>query len=462
MFGGGMFGGGNRNTWDSQHSSLWVTDGGGGTFKDIWTPSPYASSGMLISDTTTSGRLYAMSSEHHVSNEMIIRNASNWRFYALQFEEEREEGPRALPLEIENSSDIQFANVFFYRVISCFVPFPYAAKVTDSSDVRFRNVHCYSNSRVSFDSMVFDATHGREVRDPEYAVLTISGDPPPERPVRQSPVLAAGAKVQKLADGFLNIAGAAVADNGDVYFADSRELHIYRWSQQKGEVEPIRDIPQQPVNLAFDKAGNLLVVAYNGNGTVLAFDPADPESEVVQLSAQRAAPRPEMTPVLPLARWMGNAAFMRDATMQKPAHFVSPDGSVFIPAGQDFLSGSTSWGIKMADVLRSFGMAPAVAGRPFYAINEAELKTWAFDVGPDGNLSEPRLFAEEGGEGLAVDAQGNVYIAAGQILVFDPSGKQIDTIEVPQRPTCLVFGGRDRKTLYITARSSLYSVSTQK
>ena len=110
------------------------------------------------------------------------------------------------------------------------------------------------------------------------------------------------------------------------------------------------------------------------------------------------------------------------------------------------------------------------------------MKTWAFNVQPDGTLRDPKLFAQEGGESVAVDDQGNVYIAAGQIfvfdpsgkridtievpqrptsLVFDPSGKQIDTIEVPQRPTCLVFAGQDSKTLFITARSSLYSVQTR-
>ena len=92
---------GNRDAWNTQPASLWVTNGGGGTFKDIWTPSPYAQSGMLISDTSTSGRVYAMSLEHHVRNEMVVRNASHWRFYAVQFEEEREEGPKALPLEID-------------------------------------------------------------------------------------------------------------------------------------------------------------------------------------------------------------------------------------------------------------------------------------------------------------------------------------------------------------------------
>ena len=56
--------------WDGQYPSLWVTDGGGGTFFDIWTPSTFAQAGMLVSDTSTEGRVYEMSSEHHVRNEV--------------------------------------------------------------------------------------------------------------------------------------------------------------------------------------------------------------------------------------------------------------------------------------------------------------------------------------------------------------------------------------------------------
>jgi len=449
---------GNRDAWNSQHASLWVTNGGGGTFKDIWTPSPYAQSGMHISDTSTSGRVYAMSLEHHVRNEMIVQNASHWRFYAVQFEEEREEGPKALPLEIDRSSDLQFANAFFYRVISCFVPFPHATKISNSRDIRFRNLHCYSNSKVSFDSTIFEATAGVEVRDSEFAVLDVLGGPLPPRPPSESTVLAAGAKVEKLADGFLNIAGAAVDSAGRVYFADARENRIYRWSQETGRAEPVRDIPQQPVQLAFDKAGNLLVVAYAGNGTVLAFRPDVADSEIVALKPQPAEPHSGMTAMLAVNRWMGDSEFLRDSTAPKPSHYVSPDGTTFIPADRDFTTGAMMWGTKMADVLRAFRLAPAVAGQLFYVTNEAEMKTWTFNVQPDGTLCDPKLFVHEGGESVAVDAQGNVYIAAGQILVFDSSGKRIDTIEVPQRPTSLVFGGKDRKTLFITARSSLYSV----
>ena len=69
-----------------------------------------------------------------------------------------------------------------------------------------------------------------------------------------------------------------------------------------------------------------------------------------------------------------------------------------------------------------------------------------------------RLFAEQGGESVTMDSRGNVYIAAGQIQVYDPAGKPIDTIEVPERPIQLVFGGENRRTLFIAARTSLYSV----
>src|SRR5438876_8035194 len=130
--------------WDSQYPSLWVTDGGGGTFFDIWTPSTFAQAGMLVSNTSTEGRIYEMSSEHHVRHEIQLHDVSNWQIYALQSEEERGEGGFALPLEIVNSSNITLANLFIYRVISMFQPFPYAIEIADSKNIKFRNVHSYS------------------------------------------------------------------------------------------------------------------------------------------------------------------------------------------------------------------------------------------------------------------------------------------------------------------------------
>ena len=129
-----------------------------------------------------------------------------------------------------------------------------------------------------------------------------------------------------------------------------------------------------------------------------------------------------------------------------------------LPVGRDFLTGATSWGVKSSPQIRSFGLDRAIPGKPFYITEESQLRTWAADARPDGSLTNFRLFAEQGGEGVTVDSPGNVYIAAGQILVYDPAGKPIDNIEVPERPLQLLFGGAGHKTLFIAARTSIYSV----
>jgi sugar lactone lactonase YvrE len=447
--------------WDSQYPSLWITDGGGGTFKDIWTPSTFAQSGMYVSNTSTAGRVYEMSIEHHVRNEVKLRNVANWHFYALQFEEERGESARALPLDIDGARNLTFANTLFYRVVSSTTPFPYAVKVTNSRDIRFRNFHSYSNSKVLFDSAVFDQTHNFEIRSHEMAVLTLSGNKPVARPAPVSAVLATGAKVEKLAAGFSNISGGAVDAVGDLYFVDATYQRIYRSSPATKQVALISDSPLDPANLAVDKAGNLLVVSYAGNGTVYAFKPGTGEDQVVFLKPEPAAPRPGMVPFLALNQWRMPNDFPDTVPAPKPFQYVSPDGSIFIPAGEDFVKGTLFYGAKIHDVLRAFGLGPAPPGQPFYVCDESEEKTYVVEVGADGTMTRPRLFAQQGGESVAADAQGNVYIAAGQVYVYDSAGKPIETIEVPQRPIGIAFGGKDGRTLFIMARNTLYGVRTR-
>ena len=84
--------------------------------------------------------------------------------------------------------------------------------------------------------------------------------------------------------------------------------------------------------------------------------------------------------------------------------------------------------------------------------------TWSAAVELDGNLSDLKLFANQGGEGVAVDREGRVFIAAGQIYVYSASGQPIETIETPERPIQLAFGSGDGRSLFIAARTSLYSV----
>jgi len=442
--------------WDSQYPSLWVTDGGGGTFADIWTPSTFAQAGMYVSDTDTPGYVYELSSEHHVRTEVKLVRVKNWEIDALQTEEERGEGAFTLPLSIEQSSNITIANYHGYRVVSSYQPFPYAIKVSESSDIRFRNVHVNSNSKVSFDNSILEATHHQQVRAREFASLDLPGAPAQPDHNDLSSILPTGAQVKALATGFFNISGGAVDPAGQLYFVDAHWQRIYRWSAQNGEAAVVRDYAVDPINLAFDRAGDLLVVSYQGNGTIYTFRPDSPETQMTLIKPEPAQTRSGMTAFLPVDVWTDS-----DLSIKTPWHFVSPDGSVFIPASDAFVNGDVRWNTKLANILHAFGLESVIPGHPAYITDESDQRTYKVDVKSDGSFGAAALFAEDGGSSVAQDKNGNVYLAAEQVLVYSPDGKLLGRIDVPERPIDLVFGGADRRTLYILTHSSLYAVQTK-
>lgn len=450
-----------KRRWNAQYPSLWITNGGGGTFVNIWTPSTFAQAGLYISNTSTPGRVYELSSEHHVRNEVVLRNASNWSIYALQTEEESGEGPFALPIEVQDSSNITFANYHSYRVVSTYQPFPYAVKITDSKDIHFRNFHCYSDSKASFDNGIYDQTHNMEIRDREFSWLDVSDNPPPQPIDEHSITLESGANLMRLVGGFFNISGGAIGPSGDPYFVDAKWNAIYRWNEASHALTKVRNNPLEPVNLAFDKSGDLLVVSYAGKATVYAFKPESRDESITLLQSEPSHPGPGMAPVLPVDYWRNENDFVQAIVAPRAWQFVSPDRSTFIPVKQEFINDDLYYGIRMQDVIRAFGLSPAIPGQPFYVSDESEEKTWRVTVGADGSISNPTLFAELGGEGIAVDAEGNVYLAAGQVFVYNALGKRIDAIKVPERPLQLLFGGNDGKTLYILTHTALYSVRTR-
>jgi gluconolactonase len=89
-------------------------------------------------------------------------------------------------------------------------------------------------------------------------------------------------------------------------------------------------------------------------------------------------------------------------------------------------------------------------------------------VQEDGSLKNGRVFARLQGsgegrpDGMKVDAEGNVYVTGpGGVWAFSPQGKHLETIRTPEVPANLAFGGEDGRTLYITARRSVYSVQVK-
>jgi len=339
--------------------------------------------------------------------------------------------------------------------------------VSHSTNVRFRNIHCYSNSKVSFDNAIYDQTRNIEVRQREFAWLNLSSEP--DAPVANASsivlapgsVLAPGAKVEKLSGGFYNISGGATDPSGNFYFVDAHWQRIYRWSPADRKLSIVRDNPLDPTNLAFDRAGNLMVLSSAGAGTIYSFKPESSPNEIKDeirmVSPEPVLPRPGLRVILPTNSWhvstSGLAAPYR--------HYISPDGRVFVSASEDFVTGFVRWNTKDSALLRSFGLASATPGEPFYVTDEADVSTWVGTVQTDGRLAGLKRFVDQGGEGVTIDSHGNVYIAAGQIYVYSPAGKPIDTIEVPERPVQLVFGGPDGHTLFIPARTSLYAVRTR-
>ncbi|MGO9010541.1 MAG: glycosyl hydrolase family 28-related protein [Bryobacteraceae bacterium] len=482
--------------WDAQFPSLWITHGGGGTFADIWTPDTFAQTGLYISDTSTPGHIYELSAEHHVRTEVKLDHAANWEIYALQTEGEREESASAISLEIDHSKNITFANYHGYRVVRSYHPVRYAVHLYDSNDIRFRNVHVDHNSamtkcdesgcrqhtrsgKVSFENCIVDQTRGTQVRDREFAWLDVPGHPAAANPHGSSPVLEPGAAVEKLWGGFYNISGAAVDAAGQLYFVDAHQQRIYRWSPEKKDLAVIRDNPLDPVNLAFDKAGDLIVVSSGGKGlTVYSFRPEAPEDRLTVLAPQHSTERPAAVAILPVSYWVNGDftntlstktyeyvtladLFFKVVTTRMRYQYVSPDGTVFIPSDEAFVQGPPYFGYKFGYLLQVFGLVNAIPGKPFYVTDESEQRTYSGVVNTDGTLSGLRLFAEQGGECLAQDRAGNVYLAAGQVFVYNSLGKLIDTIPVPERPVDLVFGGKDRRTLFILTPSSLYAVRTR-
>lgn len=81
-----------------------------------------------------------------------------------------------------------------------------------------------------------------------------------------------------------------------------------------------------------------------------------------------------------------------------------------------------------------------------------------YEVSKDGQLGKKLFSIDHGSDGMCLDVKGNLYTTSGKILVHNPDGKLIETIDVPEGPANCTFGGDDYKTLFITARTSLYSV----
>ena len=107
---------------------------------------------------------------------------------------------------------------------------------------------------------------------------------------------------------------------------------------------------------------------------------------------------------------------------------------------------------------RPNGLIGTPDGKKLYVADWGAGTVYSYDIQSDGTLANQTEFASVTCDGMTIDRQGNVYLTENSVLVYDPSGVQIGEIAVPERPTNVAFGGSDRKTLFVTAGTSLYSI----
>ena len=472
--------------WDRQYPNVWVTDGGGGTFTGVWAPAGHAQAGFYVTNTRTPGRVYELSAEHHIRNEIVLDGVENWEFHAPQTEEEVHDGADSVSLDIRNSRNILLANYHAYRVTRSIKPAPTAVRISNSSDIRFRNVAvnsesgfptcdengCVADLRVSkygYENAITDVTNRAEGRERMFSVYDYTGKPP------AAPATPSMAKVDKLEDGFYSIAGAAVDSKGRLYFIDRHFKRIFSYLDGEG-LKTVSDYSLDPVNLAVDGSDNLMVLSSSGKeGTVYALKPGVPGALVTLIKPTPVAARQNARVALPVNFWVNgefedqlnldtyefttlDEMFARDAARPKEREYVSPDGSLVLPAFRVTRHGTLDHlGHRWSDTLDGNGFVTATVGQRAVVTNASRNITYSGLVGAGGALTDLKQVADRGGEGAAVGPDGKVYVANGQVFVYGADGKPSGRIDVPARPLQLVFGGADKRTLFILTHHALYA-----
>jgi gluconolactonase len=121
------------------------------------------------------------------------------------------------------------------------------------------------------------------------------------------------------------------------------------------------------------------------------------------------------------------------------------------------------------DLTQPNGLAFSPNGKRLYVDDSEQRNIRVYDVGPDGALSSGRIFGQEPGgkndgvpDGIKVDYEGNLFVTGPKgIWVWDSEGQHLGTIEMPEQPANLAWGDSDYRTLYITATTSVYRLSTK-
>jgi gluconolactonase len=267
-------------------------------------------------------------------------------------------------------------------------------------------------------------------------------------------VLAPGATLETRADDFQFTEGPTCDAHGNLFFTDQPNDRILEWSAD-GRLSVFLHPAGRSNGMYFDGQGRLVSCADEKN-ELWAIAPDGTTTVLWKGYEGRALNGPNDVWVRP-----DGGLYFTDPFYKRPwwTHDTMPqDGQhvYYLAPGGKTLVRVTS------DLVQPNGIIGTPDGRTLFVADIGAKKTWRYAIRPDGRLADKTLVCEHGSDGMTLDDEGNLYLTGDGVRVFDPSGREVDHIAVPEAWTANVsFCGPDRRTLFITASKGLYSIRTR-
>jgi gluconolactonase len=272
------------------------------------------------------------------------------------------------------------------------------------------------------------------------------------------PGIGPSGEVKKVHGNFQFTEGPATDREGNLFFSDVAGDKLYK-IDGKGELSTILDPSHHTNGLMLNAAGN--IVACEMDGRLIEVN--SKTKEVKSLADGYEGKRFNAPNDLVIDS--GGGIYFTDP------HFRAP---MPLPQGVEAFYYRAAGGkvTRLAQIEAApNGIILSPDEKTLYVIPSGQAQMLAYPVEGPGKIGRQRVFCtlkqasgktNGGGDGLTVDSQGNVYITSALGLqVFNPQGTLLGIIEFPEQPANCTFGGKDLKTLYATARTSVYSVAME-
>lgn len=280
------------------------------------------------------------------------------------------------------------------------------------------------------------------------------GGPPPPPPITPDPsrVRAPGAQVEKIAGDFIFTEGPTSDKDGNVYFVDQNNNKILKYDTA-GVLTTFMQPSGYSNGMSFDPQGRLITAADEKNELWSIDVATKTATPLVGTYDGKLLNGPNDIWVHPTS----GRIYFSDPYYQRSWWSRGPSEN---PQGVYFYSRDDQRLVRVIDdMMQANGIIGTPDGRQLYVADIRARQTYMYDINADGTLGNKRLFCEFGSDGMTLDSEGNVYLTTGGgVQVFDKAGERIETIDVPENPSNVAFGGADHTTLFITARTGFYAV----